>query len=186
MYQKPQTNNKGGYKNLLVYQLAVMIFDLNVLFISKYLDPIKDRRTIDQMHQAARSGKQNIVEGHDGKSLSSSITLTDVSRRSFAELLEDYQDFLAINKLEQWSKNDPRVLEVRKIRIDLNSSNRTNLSNWTNWTKNPESFANLMITLISMEKYLLDRLYTYLEDKFITKGGNRENLSAKRRNYRGY
>lgn len=178
--------NKGGYKNLLVYQLAVVIFDLNVLFISKYLDPIKDRRTIDQMHQAGRSGKQNIVEGHDGKSLSASINLTDVSRRSFAELLEDYQDFLAIHHLEQWGKNNPRVLEIRRIRIDRNSSNRTNLTNWSNWTKGHESFSNLMITLISMENYLLDKLYASLENKFITEGGQRENLASKRRKYRDF
>lgn len=186
MSQKPLTKNEGGYKNLLAYKMAAVIFDLNVLFIGKYLDSIRDRRTIDQMHQAGRSGKQNIVEGHDGKSLSAAINLTDVSRRSFAELLEDYQDFLAIRRLKQWDKNDPKVLEIRKIRIDRNSSNRTDSSNWSNWTNNPENFVNLMITLIFIEKYLLDRLYSYLENKFITEGGNRENLSVKRRNYRGY
>lgn len=167
------TNQKkpGGYHSLIVYQLAVPIFDLNVIFIKKYIRG----RTVDQMEQASRSGKQNIVEGSLEKSLKMNIKLTGVARASFGELLEDYKDFLRTNNLEIWDKNDPRVLELRS-----NKANLTNMSYLSNWTNTPERFANLMITLISMECYLLDQMIRSLEQKFITQGGYSENLFKKR------
>lgn len=51
---------KGYYRNLRAYHLAEIIYDVTNLFTAKYLD--KRDRTIDQMIQAARSGKQNIAE----------------------------------------------------------------------------------------------------------------------------
>lgn len=124
------------------------------------------------MVQAARSGKQNIVEGTISRSLKTNITLTSVARASFGELLEDYLDFLRTKNLKIWDKNDPRVLEIR--------TNKTNLSNWSNWTNSPERFANLMATLISRENYLLDHLFRSLEKKFVEEGGYSENLLKKR------
>lgn len=172
---------KGGYQNLLAYQLSVLIYDLNIVFCQKYLadygKALPTRRTQDQMIQAARSGKQNIVEGSESKSLKTNITLSSVSRASFGELLEDYKDFLRINNLRLWDKNDPRVLEIRALRI----SNRTNFTNLSNWTNTPERFANLMVTLLSLVNYLLDRLHSSLEQKFINEGGYSENLFLARR-----
>jgi len=86
---------KGGYQNLIVYQQAALIFDLNAEFCRKYLDPIKNKRTIEQMEQAGRSGKQNIVEAPLEKSLKSNIKLSEVARGSYGELLGDYKDFCA-------------------------------------------------------------------------------------------
>jgi hypothetical protein len=51
----------GGYRKLLSYQRAEVIYDATVRFCSRFLSP-RDRTT-DQMVQAARSGKQNIIEG---------------------------------------------------------------------------------------------------------------------------
>lgn len=167
------TKKPGGYQNLILYQIAVVIFDLTNLFCKHYIRG----RTVDQMIQAARSGKQNIVEGSLEKSLKMNIKLTGVARASLGELLEDYKDFLRINGFGIWDKNDPRVLEIRRIRISANSSN---LSNWTNWTNSKESFANLVITLISLDCYLLDKMLRSLEQKFITQGGFTENLFKKR------
>lgn len=177
----PIMKNAGGYENLIVYQLGVVIFDLNALFCRKFLfdngTGTPTRRTVDQMTQAARSGKQNIVEGSLEKSLKMNIKLTGVARASFGELLEDFRDFLRIRNLKIWDKEDRRVREIRKIRISANSAN---LSNWSNWTNSPESFSNLMITLISLENYLLDRMIRVLEEKFIKEGGYSENLFKKR------
>lgn len=50
--------NRSNYKNLITYQKANTIFCLTYYFCEKYLS--KGDRTIDQMIQAARSGKQNI------------------------------------------------------------------------------------------------------------------------------
>ena len=165
--------NKSGYQNLIVYQISVVVFDLTNLFCRRYIMG----RTFDQMIQAARSGKQNIVEGSLEKSLKMNINLTAVARASFGELLEDFKDFLRTNNLQLWDKNDPRVLSIRNICITSNSSN---LTNWTNWTNSKESFANLMITLISLNCYLLDKMVRSLEQKFITQGGYSENLFKKR------
>lgn len=167
----------GGYENLIVYQQAVIIYDLTVEFCKKYLDKFSDKRTIEQMIQAARSGKQNIVEGSLEKSLKMNIKLTGVSRGSFGELLEDYRDFLRTRKLLIWQKGDTRLLPIRRMRI---SSNLANETNWSNWTYNQERFANLMLTLISKENYLLDRLTASLENKFVKEGGYSENLTRRR------
>ena len=111
------------------------------------------------------------------------IKLTAVARGSFGELLEDYKDFLRIRKLEIWGKNDSRLAEIREMRIG-NGSNLSNLANWSNWIDSPERFANLMLTLISKENYLLDRLIASLENKFVTDGGYSENLTKKRLHFR--
>lgn len=176
---------KPGYKNLLVYKLAVIIFDLNNEFCC--LSIARSSRTFDQMIQAARSGKQNIVEGSLEKSLKGYIKLIGVSRASFGELLEDYTDFLRLKKLALWNKDNSRVWQIRRVRLGENSG-LANLPNWANKpnrTKNPEIFANLLITLIKMECYLLDKLVQKLEDKFVKEGGYTENLFKKRLNYRG-
>lgn len=163
----------GGYQNLIAYQLAVPIFDLTMIFCKQHID--YKSRTKDQMEQAARSGKQNIVEGSLEKSLKMNIKLTGVARASFGELLEDYKDYLRTKNLKLWDKNDPQVLEIRR-----NKSNLTNMTYLTNLIKTPEQFANLMITLISLDCYLLDQMLRSLEQKFITQGGYSENLFKKR------
>jgi len=121
----------GGYQNLIVYQQAVVISDLTDEFCQRFLDSIKDRRTIEQMVQAARSGKQNIVEASLEKSLKMNIKLNGVSRASYGELLEDYKDFLRLRNLLLWDKSDPRVQEIRSWRIRTNGTNWTNLTNLT-------------------------------------------------------
>lgn len=174
-------SNSGGYKNLIVYQQAVVIFDLGHEFCNLYINP--KSRTFDQMIQAMRSGKQNIVEASLEKSLKSNIYLTGIARGSFGELLEDVLDYLRLNKFYLWDKNDPLVLEIRKIRISPNLANESNMSNstnWFNWTNTPERFANLLITLISRENYLLDQLIRSLEKRFVEDGGYTENLFKKR------
>lgn len=179
--QKP-----GGYENLLVYQIAVIIYDLTIIFCKNYLADngrgLPTRRTQDQLIHAVRSGKQNIVEGSLEKSLKMNIKLTGVSRASYSEAIEDFRDFLRSNSLALWDKDDPRVLEIRAIRV--NKSNLSNLTDWSNWTNSPESFANLVITLIHLENYLLDKLLRALEQKFITEGGYSENLFKKRLAFR--
>lgn len=180
-------NQKGGYKSLIVYWLATDIYDLTVIFCDKYIN--KKSRTTDQMIQAARSGKQNIVEGSLEPSVESNIKLTGVARASFGELLEDYVDYLRQNNLPIWSKDDNRIWKIRRMRILPNESDESNWSNLSNLTygshlTNMESFANLMVTLCFKEGYLLDQLIRSQQEKFIKEGGFRENLFKKRINYK--
>lgn len=174
---------RPGYENLLVYKLSKLIFDLNSEFCDLFIN--KHSRTHDQMIQAARSSKQNIVEGSLEKSLKSYIKLVGVARASFEELVEDYHDYLRLGKLTLWEKDDPRVTTIRAIRFsDASLLNWPNWANSPNLTKNPEIFANLQITLIKMECYLLDKFIHTLEEKFVHEGGYTENLFKRRLNYR--
>lgn len=164
----------GGYENLIVYWLAIDISDLTSIFCNRYID--KRSRTFDQMIQAARSGKQNIVEGSLENSVESNLKLTGVARASYGELLEDYRDFLRQNNLPIWIKDDERVLLIRKIRVTAHKSHEL----YESYLTNPESFANFMITLCFKQGYLLDQFLKALRDKFIHEGGFRENLFRKR------
>lgn len=176
----------SGYKDLLVYRLSVTIYDLNVVFYKRFLSDLRYKRTVEQMHQAARSGKQNIIEGSLEKSTASDMMLTGVARASFGELLEDYHDFLRERKLSIWAKDDPRVFRIRAFRETVtNETNLANLANWTNLDfEKPENYANLMICLLHKENYLLDQFSRAKEQNFIEKGGFRENLFKKRSEYK--
>ncbi len=178
-----QPKPSGGYKNLLVYRLAVTISDSTVVFCNKFLSDLKYKRTVEQMVQAGRSGKQNIVEGSKELSSSSDIMLNSVSRSSYAELREDYEDFLRQRNLPIWDKNDTRVLKIRTFKEEIGKeTNLTNLSNWTNLNfENAENFANLMICLCYKQEYLMDNLLRAKQDKFVREGGFRENLFKKRK-----
>src|SRR3989440_1256067 len=95
----------GNYRELLSYQKAEIVYDLTFRFCQRFLS--KGDRTIDQMVQAARSGKQNIVEGSkaSGTSKETEIKLTNVARASQEELLVDFQDFLRVRDLRLWDKD---------------------------------------------------------------------------------
>lgn len=174
----------GGYKSLLVYRLAVTISDLTLLFCNRWID--KKSRTYDQMVQATRSGKQNIAEGSKELSNSSELMLNSVSRSSYAELSEDFEDFLRQRNLPIWGKDDPRVMRIRTFRESIETpTNLSNLTNWTNLSFNdPENFANLMICLCYKQGYLLDQFLRVKQEKFVKKGGFRENLFRKRREFK--
>ena len=174
----------GGIKNTLVYWLAAEIRRLNHIFITRYIP--RNSRTFDQMDQADRSGKQNLVEGSLENSTESNLKLTGVSRASYGELNEDYQDFLFEHGFPQWDKNDPRVIWLRRILIDPHAPHVTHDSH--EWHEirfdDPEAFANLMVTLCTKQGFLLDRFLQGIQDRFIREGGFRENLFKKRGEFR--
>jgi len=99
------------------YQKAEIVYNATVYFCERFID--RRSRTHDQMVQAARSGKQNVVEGSmaSGTSKETEIKLTNVARASLEELLEDYRDFLRVRKLPIWDKNDPQAQAVRKLGV---------------------------------------------------------------------
>jgi four helix bundle protein len=105
----------GNYQELLSYQKAVVVYDLTFRFCQRFL--ARGDRTVDQMVQAARSGKQNIVEGSkaSGTSKAMELKLTNVARASLEELLEDYRDFLRVRDLELWDKDSREARFVRKL-----------------------------------------------------------------------
>ncbi len=168
----------GGYRNLLSYQTATIIYDFTVEFTKKYID--YKSRTIDQMVQAARSGKQNIAEGStvSGTSKKTEIKLIQVARGSQEELLQDYEDFLRQHNLALWNKDDSRVKALRSLGYMSNRSYTTYMT----YMEGPESAANCAICLIHQTNYLLDQQIRALEKEFLEKGGFTERLYQARKN----
>lgn len=186
MTDMDNTAKRGGYESLVVYWIAVTIYDLTVIFCETYMSYKTNKtytRTYDQMIQAARSGKQNIVEGSLEKSMEGNIKLTGVARASYGELLEDYRDFLRQRTLKIWDKDDSRVWRIRKTKDLPSMSYKTNKTYMT-YTEKEEDYGNLMITLCFKQGFLLDRLLKSQQEKFIREGGFRENLFRKRIEYR--
>jgi four helix bundle protein len=103
----------GHYRELLSYQKAEVIYDLTFNFCERFLR--RGDCTIDQMVQAARSGKQNIAEGSQasGGSKEMEIKLINVARASLEELLVDYQDFLRARGLRIWPKDSKEAQYCR-------------------------------------------------------------------------
>ena len=168
----------GGYENLLSFQKARIVYDGTVRFCERFLE--KRDRTIGQMVQAARSGKQNILEGSQasGTSKETEIKLVNVARASLEELLEDYRDFLRVRGLRTWDKNSREALYVRRLGAKENASYesyRTYLE-----TRPPEVVANILICLIHQTNYLLDQLIRQLEQAFLKEGGLRERMTRAR------
>lgn len=107
----------GDYRKLISYQKAEIIYDATFEFCKRFLS--KSDRTIDQMMQAARSGKQNIIEGSlaSGTSKETEIKLTNVARASLGELLADYKDFLRARGLNEWDKDSKQAVFARNLRV---------------------------------------------------------------------
>jgi len=145
-----------------------------------FLQPVfrKFDRTIDQMVQAARSGKQNIAEASmaSGTSKETEIKLTNVARASLEELLIDYQDFLRTNKLHEWEKESRLVVRLRELNKIPNATYETFKRGIEN--ENPEICTNVMIGLIKVTGYLLSHQLKTLETAFINEGGLRARMTA--------
>ncbi|WP_152267376.1 four helix bundle suffix domain-containing protein [Agriterribacter humi] len=172
----------GGYRKLITYQKAEIIYDGTVYFTKRFFQ--KYDRTIDQMVQAARSGKQNIAEASMASATSkeTEIKLTNVARASLEELLIDYEDFLRTNKLPKWDKEHRLVARLREL-------NRIPNGNYETFKKaieheSPEICANAMIGIIKVANYLLSQQIKQLETAFIKEGGLRERMTKARINQR--
>lgn len=169
----------GGYRSLFTYQKAEIIYDGTVYFTNRFFN--KYDRTVGQMVQAARSGKQNIVEGSmaSGTSKETEIKLTNVARASLEELLIDYEDFLRTRKLPIWDKNHRLVARLRELNKSVpNPTYETFVKAIEH--ENPEICANTMITLIQICNYLLKQQIKQLEIAFVKEGGLRERMTKAR------
>jgi four helix bundle suffix protein len=172
----------GGYRNLITYQKSEIIYDGTIYFTKRFFQ--KYDRTIDQMVQAARSGKQNIAEASmaSGTSKETEIKLTNVARASLEELLIDYEDFLRTNKLPIWNKEHKLTIRFRELNRTPNATYQTYIKAIEN--TEPEICANSMICLIRIVSYLLSQQIKQLEKAFINEGGLRERMTQARINER--
>ena len=173
---------RGDYQTLLSYQKAEVVYDITFRFAHKYLS--KGDRTIDQMIQAARSGKKNILEGSKAAltSKETEIKLTNVARASLEELLDDYRDYLRARDLPIWDKDSKEAQYVRR----LGRKTPQTYEDYREFveTRPPEVVANIAVCLIHQTNYLLDQQLRRLEQDFLKEGGLRERMTRARLAYR--
>ncbi len=187
----------GGYRRLASFQTATLIYDAVYWFCEKFLDE-KRTRTVDQMVQAARSGRQNIAEGSRAAATSSQteLRLVNVARASLEELLLDCEDYLRQRRLSLWDPNSAEARAVRNVpwRFKKDQTDHSNQSALTDLTdqqrwdlyakwlehNDPAVRINAIICLIHQANFLLDQQIDALEQQFIDEGGYSEQLAAAR------
>jgi len=172
----------GGYEKLLSYQKARVVYKGTVYFIKRWVPRIS--RTTDQMEQAARSGKQNIIEGSLASAVSkeTEVKLTGVALASLGELLEDYRDFLFVRDLPEWPPTHPYARHLSQLC-------RTPGADYETFRKgiehdDPAICANVLAGLTRVAIRLLNGQLDRLERDFVTEGGLRERMTRARLEFR--
>jgi len=172
----------GHYQNLLSFQKAEIIYDITFRFTQRFL--AKGDRTIDQMIQSARSGKQNIIEGSKASltSKETEIKLTNVARASLEELLTDYRDFLRVRDFPLWEKDSEQAQYVRRV----GSKTPQSFELYRDFieTRSADVVANIAVCLIHQTNFLLDQQIRRQERDFLKEGGLRERMTKARREQR--
>ena len=155
---------------------------MTYVFCQRFLPAYGDR-TVDQMLQAARSGKQNIIEGkEDGEtSTEMEIKLLNVARSSLQELREDYRDYLHTRNLPVWDSTHPRYTAMQTFCRNNNKAEdyEPYLKKWDD-----EEMANTALTLCYQTDNLLHNELKRLEADFVKEGGIKERMHAARTGYR--
>ena len=175
--QEPLLPRTGNYRKLYTYQKAEAIYDITYYFCKNYLQ--RGDRTIDQMVQAARSGKQNIVEGSAASATSKEmeIKLVNVAKASLQELLVDYEDYLRTRNHRQWENDSVELLKMRELGRKHNDS-----AFYMPLVKirPPETISNMAICLIKQTDYMLFNQLQSLGKDFLKNGGMRERMTRMR------
>ena len=171
-----------SYKSLAIYQKSECIYDVTYYYVEHFLNRSKDR-TADQMVQAARSCKQNIVEGYSDAegSTESEHKLSVIAKGSLEELKEDYRDQLRNKNLEIWDKNHPKYLAARPL------CTRHNDTEWYSRQiegRNAEDICNIALIIINQELSMLYGYIKYLNEKFLREGGIKEQRYKARSEWR--
>ena len=189
----------GGYRGMASFQTTTLIYDGTYWFCEKFLD--SRSRTVDQMVQAGRSGRQNIAEGSRFSATSSQteLRLVNAARSSLEELLLDFEDYLRHRHLAQWAPDTPEAIAVRSVpqKFRQSQANKhdpsdpsdptdpTDQQRWALYApwlehEDPAVRANALICLINQANYLLDQQIGALEKQFVTEGGYSEQLATAR------
>lgn len=176
-FAKPKTS----YRKLRVFQKAEAIYDLTYYFLKGHI--LKADRTHDQMLQAARSGKQNIIEGRSDAASSAEmeIKLYGVARGSLHELLNDYYDYMRTRNIHIWERDYPRFEPLRNTCIRHNDTTyyMTLVSKL-----NDEELCNMIVTLINQTIVMLGKMIDLVKQDFLKNGGIKEQMHKARLKYR--
>ena len=170
--------NQTKWEALYYYRKSLVLYQMTVVFCRRFLPKFGDR-TVDQMVQAARSGKQNIVEGlADGvTSTEMELKLLNVARASIKELKEDYLDYISAHSLVRWEAGHPRynpLLAFCREHNDLPDYE----PHFTKWSD--EEMANCAVTLCHMVDKMMTTTLEKKQKDFVENGGIRERMTAAR------
>lgn len=170
------------WRDSYFYQKSEVLYHLTFTFCKRFLPTYGDR-TVDQMIQAARSGKQNIIEGMEDGVASSEmqIKLLNVARASLQELREDYKDYIKSRNLQIWTKEHKRYKNMQTFCRNNNKIEQYQpyFEIWNN-----EEMSNIALTLAYMVDAMLNHYLITLEKDFVSKGGIKERMYKARTNYR--
>lgn len=170
------------WQDLWFYQKSEVLYQMTFVFCERFLPKFGDR-TVDQMLQAARSGKQNIVEGsEDGKtSTEMELKLLNVARSSIGELRQDYEDFLKSRNLHIWNREDTRFQPMQEFTKAHNTpaDYEPFFQKWS-----AEEMANVGLTLCYQVDTMMNKYMEGLERTFVTQGGIKERMHQARTGYR--
>ena len=170
------------WKDLYFYRKSDTLFQLTVEFCHRFLPAYGDR-TVDQMIQAARSGKQNIIEGSEDGQTSSEmeIKLLNIARGSLQELRADYNDYLNTRHLTSWPANSERQQRLREF-----CHSHNDYSDYEPFVNkmSDEEMANMALTLCHQTDKMMCAYIEKLEKQFVTEGGIKERMYAARTGYR--
>ena len=173
-----------SYRTLLAFQKAECVYDITYYFIEHFMDRLRDR-TVDQMLQAARSGKQNIVEGYSDAegSTETEHKLTTIAKGSLEELKEDYRDYLRVRHLETWGPQHDKYLacQPRFKRHNDTAYYQRQITGRTD-----EDIANIALIVIHQTLSLIRGLIDWQDEKFLREGGIKEQRYRARTESRGY
>ena len=170
------------WREAYYYQKSEVLYQMTFAFCRRFL-PLHGDRTVDQMVQAARSGKQNIIEGtEDGMtSTEMHIKLLNVARGSLQELREDYRDYLVSRNLQIWTASHPRYAQMQSFCKEHNrlEDYQPFMQKWSD-----EEMANIAYTLGCMTDAMLNHHLKTTEKEFVEQGGIKERMHAARTGYR--
>ena len=170
------------WKDLYFYRKSDVLYRLTVEFCKRFF-PAHGDRTVDQLVQAARSGKQNIIEGSEEGQTSSEmeIKLLNVARGSLQELRADYQDYINTHHLSVWPKDNERQQRLRNF---CHSHNDYSDYETLVAKMNDEEIANMALTLCHQTDKMMCAYIEKLGNKFVKEGGIKERMHAARTGYR--
>lgn len=170
------------WRDAYFYQKSEVLYQLTFQFCQRFL-PAHGDRTVDQMVQAARSGKQNIIEGtEDGvTSTEMHVKLLNVARSSIQELREDYRDYLLSRNLIIWTPTHSRYDSMQTFCKKHNTVEdyQPYFAKW-----NAEEMANIALTLCYITDAMLNHHLIAIEKEFVEQGGIKERMHAARTGYR--
>lgn len=187
----------GGYRKTLSFGYVCLIYHATTLFCKRNYDYKNDSlgKITGQMVGAARSARQNIVEGSSraGTSKETELRLYDVAKGSLEELAGDYEAYLIDAGVSPWSESDPRVAELAALKLDAFSAEgdqrhlhgeyilemRRRFAPWLE-AEDPIVAANSALVIINRASSLLHKQMLAIGETFVEEGGFTERLSKVR------